>query len=107
MYKDTSLFIFPSLSEGFGLPPLEAMANGAVVLSSSMTCLPEVLGEGAIYVDPTNIDHFAQQIYTAISDEDMRYDVKINAKKEISRYSWNTHTKQVLGVYNRIISRNS
>ena len=99
LYKNTSLFVFPSLYEGFGLPPLEAMKNGAVVASSNRSCLPEVLGEAAIYFDPENYEQMADIIYKALTDEDIRQELKNNSQNLLLNYSWSKLASQTLRIY--------
>ena len=72
LYKNASLFIFPSLYEGFGLPPLEAMKRGLPVVSSNTTCMPEILEEAALYFDPLDIEDMAEKIKQVLIDENLR-----------------------------------
>lgn len=102
LYKQASLFVFPSLYEGFGLPPLEAMSVGVPVVSSNRACMPEVLGEAALYADPENPEEFAHAMHTALNDEDVRYTLKENARVELQKYSWKRLAEQTLGVYKKI-----
>ena len=88
LYKKASVFVFPSLYEGFGLPPLEASQYGLPVAASSASCLPEVLGEGALYFDPENIEQMSDILYTILTDENIRSDLKIQAKDNLKRFSW-------------------
>jgi glycosyltransferase involved in cell wall biosynthesis len=99
LYKQASLFAFPSLYEGFGLPPLEAMKHNVPVVSSNRSCMPEILGEGAFYIDPENSEAFAEAIYKVLNDENLRQELCINGKKELERYSWNKLAKVVLSIY--------
>src|SRR5207244_3436993 len=72
LYDHTEAYIFPSLSEGFGLPGLEAMAHGAPVISSNATCLPEIYGDAAKYFDPLDVDDMAKAIKTVLSKPELR-----------------------------------
>ena len=101
LYKSAQLFIYPSLYEGFGLPPLEALANDVIVASSNRTCLPEVLGEAVLYFDPENYEQMADVMYVGITDENIRFDLRQKIKQELSRYSWEKLARQTLAVYNR------
>lgn len=101
LYKQSSLYVFPSLYEGFGLPPLEAMAHGVPVISSDRSCLPEILGSGALFVDPENAEQFSDMIEKVLSDRDVQYDLKNNAKMELEKYDWGKYAKEILKVYER------
>lgn len=87
LYQNAKLFVFPSLYEGFGIPPLEAMNYGVPVISSNSSCLPEVLGDGAMYFDPENIEQMADVINLVLNDENIRFDLKNNAKEILANYS--------------------
>ncbi|PIR74549.1 MAG: hypothetical protein COU35_01900 [Candidatus Magasanikbacteria bacterium CG10_big_fil_rev_8_21_14_0_10_47_10] len=99
LYKRASLFVFPSLYEGFGLPPLEAMAHDVPVVSANSSCLPEVLGEGALYFNPEDIHHIARMIYQGLTDEDVRAELRANAGRELSRYTARNFGLQTMNVY--------
>ncbi|MBD3310942.1 MAG: glycosyltransferase [Candidatus Magasanikbacteria bacterium] len=101
LYKSASLYVFPSLYEGFGLPPLEAMAHGVPVASSNRSCLPEILGEAAIYFDPENYDNICDTIYKGLTDKDIRFDLANNANNEIKKYSWRKTAGDTLKIYKR------
>jgi len=101
LYKGASLYVFPSLYEGFGLPPLEAMQHGVPVVSSNRSCLPEVLGEAALFVDPENPSAFAEAIHKGLTDQDLRAVLKRNAQTELKRYSWERHGAQTLRIYEK------
>ncbi len=104
LYKKASLYIFPSLYEGFGLPPLEAMCYGVPVISSNRTCLPEVLGEAALYFDPENYEQMADVIGYGLRNEDLRATLRENAKHELQKYSWKRLAEQTLAVYRSVMS---
>jgi len=101
LYKQAKLYVFPSLYEGFGLPPLEAMTYGVPVASSNSSCLPEILGEAAIYFDPENFEQMAEVIQTGLTNEDVRYDLSIKAPEELKRYSGEKLARETLVVYRR------
>lgn len=96
-------YIFPSLSEGFGLPGLEAMLHGAPVVSSNATCLPEILGDAAHYFDPTDTQDMADKIVEVIDDEVLRSSLIKKGKAQAARYSWHRMAQQTLDVYNRTL----
>ena len=89
LYDNAHLYVFPSLYEGFGLPPLEAAAHNVPVVSSNRTCLPEVLGEGALYFDPESLEHMPEMIWKGLSDEDIRHELRQRAQTNLQRFSWN------------------
>jgi len=93
------LFVFPSLYEGFGMPPLEAMALGVPVISSSASCLPEVLGDAAIYVPPLEVDRLASAITTVLSDPGLREDLKSKGLRQASRFTWEKTANAMIDVF--------
>jgi len=96
-YENASLFVFPSLYEGFGLPPLEAMTYGVPVVSSNRSCLPEVLGDAALYFDPENVEEMADAMWRGVSDEGKP--IPNNRQKLLSSYSLSTFIRSMLHVY--------
>jgi len=103
LYENTTAYVFPSLSEGFGLPPLEAMMHGAPVVSSSATCLPEVNGDGAIYFNPKNTIEMAQKIDKVISDPNTRNRLIKNGHIQVAKYSWQRMAEQTLEIYKDVL----
>lgn len=96
-------YIFPSLSEGFGLPGLEAMLHGAPVVASNATCLPEVLGDAATYFDPLDAQDMAARIDAVISDKTKRSIMKEAGYKQAAQYSWERMARQTLEVYEKAL----
>ncbi len=101
LYSRARMYVFPSVYEGFGLPPLEAMLHRVPVVSSNRTCLPEVLGEGAMYADPENRDQFAEAMYTVLTNDDIRFELKAQADIELKRYSWKKMAKETINIYKK------
>ncbi len=99
LYKYASLYVFPSLYEGFGLPPLEAMQYGVPVVSSSASCLPEVLGEAALYFDPENYEQMAEMIKIGVGNEEVRHQLMENAKDNLNRFSKKSFVEKTLSIY--------
>ena len=99
LYKSARLYVFPSLIEGFGLPPLEAQSYGLPVVSSNKTCLPEVLGDSALYFDPENIEDMAAKISRALADEELRSDLRERGYENVKRYSWQKMAEEILRMY--------
>lgn len=101
LYENSVGFIYPSLSEGFGLPGLEAMKAGTVLLSSDIPVFREVYGNHAIYFDPTDIQSIAKAIQKTLSLTKLEANKMIKDNKEfIKRYSWEKMAKETLEVYN-------
>jgi glycosyltransferase involved in cell wall biosynthesis len=101
LYQNASLYVFPSLYEGFGLPPLEAMAYNLPVICSRASCLPEILGEAAIYFDPEDADDMVGKIKRALEDKDLQEKLILEGGKRIQRYSWEKMAQKVFEVYLR------
>jgi len=98
-YESASAFVFPSRYEGFGLPPLEAMACGAPVVASNVSSLPEVVGDAAILVNPENVFDIARGIREALLDSQLRGDLIRRGRAQASRFSWERTARQVLEIY--------
>ena len=103
MYENTAAYVFPSLSEGFGLPTLEAMVHGAPVVSSSATCLPEINGDAAVYFDPKVTFDMAKKISGVLSDSKLRGQLIRAGKTQAARYSWRDTAKKTLDIYNKTL----
>jgi len=88
LYEDALIFVYPSLYEGFGLPPLEAMARGVPTIVSSTSSLPEVVGEDGVCVDPRRPDLFADAISALAADADRRNELSERGRKRASDYTW-------------------
>ena len=105
LYEHAEAYVFPSLSEGFGLPGLEAMVHGCPVVSSNATCLPEVYGDAAHYFDPKNSEDMAAKILEVISDKNLRESLIKKGYKQAARYSWKKTAEQTLEVYKRVLEK--
>lgn len=103
LYENCAAYVFPSLSEGFGLPGLEAMQHGAPVVSSNATCLPEIYGEAAHYFDPLDIQAMSDAINEVLTDQTLRERLIIAGKARVLRYSWQTMAKQTLDIYKNVL----
>lgn len=103
MYENTACYVFPSLSEGFGLPGLEAMKHGAPVASSNATCLPEIYGNAAVYFSPYSVLEMADVINDVLIHKKTRLDLIAKGKKQVAKYSWRKMAEQTLGVYMSIL----
>ncbi len=88
LYENCAAYVFPSLSEGFGLPGLEAMQHGAPVVSSNATCLPEIYGEAAHYFDPQSTDDMARAINDVLTKPGLREKLITAGRAQAAKYSW-------------------
>jgi glycosyltransferase involved in cell wall biosynthesis len=99
LYQGAQLFVFPSLYEGFGLPPLEAMACGVPVITSNAASLPEVVGDAALQVPPTDVTALADAMRRVLSDHTLWMTLKQKGLKRAQQFSWETAAIQLLQVY--------
>jgi glycosyltransferase involved in cell wall biosynthesis len=100
-YQSAALFAFPSLYEGFGLPPLEAMASRTPVLASNTSSLPEVLEDAALLVNPENVFEIARGMKSILLENGVRERLVARGLKHITRFSWVTAARQVIEAYER------
>jgi glycosyltransferase involved in cell wall biosynthesis len=98
-YQSAAAFVFPSRYEGFGLPPLEAMACGAPVVTSNVSSLPEVVGDAAVLVNPENVFDIVRGIRDVLLDEPLRAELIRRGREQASRFSWSRTARQVLEIY--------
>ena len=98
-YEAAAAFVFPSLYEGFGLPPLEAMASGTPVICSNVTSLPEVVGDAAYIVSPDNVFEIARGIREVLLDEELRRDLISRGHVRSRLFQWEETARQVLDTY--------
>jgi glycosyltransferase involved in cell wall biosynthesis len=103
LYENTAAYVFPSLSEGFGLPGLEAMSHKAPVVSSNATCLPEVYQDAAHYFDPLDTEDMVRAINDVLSKPELRKKLVANGTKQVGKYSWKRMAEQTLAVYNSVL----
>jgi glycosyltransferase involved in cell wall biosynthesis len=104
LYQEAVSFVFPSLSEGFGLPPLEAMASGCPVISSNATCLPEIYGNAALFFDPLDSKDIAKKIINMAKNKKLRDQYRARGLKKAGEYSWEKMAKKTFEEYQKIIS---
>jgi len=101
MYLNSSLFVFPSLSEGFGLPILEAMSYGVPVITSNYGAMAEVADDAALLVDPYNIDEIAKAMYKVLTDKNLRENLIKKGLERAKQFSWKKTAKETLKVYKK------
>jgi glycosyltransferase involved in cell wall biosynthesis len=102
-YDEAKIFVFPSLYEGFGLPPLEAMAHGTPVVTSNVSSLPEVVGRAAVLVNPENVFDIMRALHRVLTDQALRGRMKERSYEQAARFSWETSVRHILDVYRRVL----
>ena len=103
-YQLAALFAFPSLYEGFGLPPLEAMANKTPVLASNTSSLPEVLEDAALLVNPENVFEIARGMKAILLDKNLRDRLVARGVKQVMKFSWKVAAERVIDAYKSVVS---
>ena len=104
LYSAATVFVYPSLYEGFGLPPLEAMACGTPVISSNAASLPEVVSDAALSIDPTDIDALAQALVEVLSSPERHEDLRQRGLRRVAQFSWDRCAAETLSVYREALS---
>jgi len=105
LYGGADLFLFPSLYEGFGLPPLEAMACGAPVICSDSSSLPEVVGDAALLVPPLEVRAWAEALRRLLGDADLRADLQARGLARAREFSWARAARATVEVYQQVMAR--
>ena len=105
LFENCQAYVFPSLMEGFGLPPLEAMQYDAPVVSSNASCMPEVLGEAAHYFTPTDTNDIARAVNDVLTDETLRQSLIEKGKVQRDKYSWRKMAQETLDQYRIALGR--
>ena len=101
-YECAAAFVFPSLYEGFGLPPLEAMASGTAVVTSNVSSLPEAVNDAAMLVNPENVFDIARGIREVLLDPELRARLVAKGKEQAARFSWDRTAREVIEVYEEV-----
>ena len=102
-YSASDLFVFPSYYEGFGLPPLEAMASGCPVITSNKTSLPEVVGDAGILIDPMDGDKLTEKMNEILTNDKIRNDLILSGLKRARKMTWKRTAKETLKVYEGVL----
>jgi len=105
LYRLASVFVFPSLYEGFGLPPLEAMASGTPVVTSNVSSMPEVAGDAALLVDPYDVGAIACAIGRVLTDPALAAELRRKGLARAREFSWERSVLKTLDVYRRVAQR--
>jgi glycosyltransferase involved in cell wall biosynthesis len=102
-WSRASIFAFPSLDEGFGMPILDAMARGVPVLTSNLSAMPEVAGGAALEVDPTDTDAIAAGLARLMEDEGLRADLARRGRERVARATWERAVDETWAVYLKLV----
>jgi glycosyltransferase involved in cell wall biosynthesis len=103
-YNISSCFIFPSFYEGFGLPPLEAMACGTPVITSSVSSMPEVCKDAALYVNPYDINDMSKKLQILLLDTSLQYKLIQKGLKHVKQFSWEKSAQEHIKVFEKVLS---
>src|SRR5271167_1815328 len=103
-YDAAKIFVFPSLYEGFGLPPLEAMAHGTPVVTSNVSSLPEVVGNAAVLVHPENVFEIMRALHRVLMDQPLREKMKERSYRQVTKFSWEKSVRRILDVYGEVLN---
>jgi glycosyltransferase involved in cell wall biosynthesis len=101
-YDEAKVFVFPSLYEGFGLPPLEAMVHGTPVVTSNVSSLPEVVGNAAVLVNPENVFEIMRALHRVLMDQPLRCRMKERGYQQAAKFSWEKSVRRILDAYRQI-----
>ncbi len=105
LYSAADAFVFPSLYEGFGIPPLEAMACGTPVVTSNVSSLPEVVGDAALTVDPYDVAGLAAAIGRVLADTALRADLRQRGIERAAQFTWERTARETLAIYEQVLAR--
>jgi glycosyltransferase involved in cell wall biosynthesis len=101
-YDQAKIFVFPSLYEGFGLPPLEAMAHATPVVTSNTSSVPEVVGNAAVMVNPENVFEIMKALHRVLLDPSLREKLKTRGLEQASKFSWDSSVCRMLEIYKEV-----
>ena len=104
LYSGATLFLFPSLYEGFGLPIVEAMGCGVPVVSSHASCLPEVVGQAGVLLDPHSADLWQRTIHTLLLDTSRRVKMVADGARQARHFRWQKSAEHLLSIYNQLLT---
>ncbi|MEZ4515517.1 MAG: glycosyltransferase family 1 protein [Chloroflexota bacterium] len=107
LYRNAEAFVFPSRYEGFGLPPLEAMASGTPVVTSDSGSLPEIVGAAGFAIDPDDVRNMAGSIISLVVQEETAADMRRLGQKQAERFTWENTATETLLVYDRALRENN
>ena len=102
-YRGAVAFVYPSLYEGFGIPPLEAMVNDCPVICSNTSSVPEVVGDAGKYFDPNSVDDMRESIESVVYSESQRDSLRVLGKNRLRNFSWEKCANETLTVYKSLV----
>lgn len=105
IYAGATAFVFPSLFEGFGFPPLEAMACGTPVACSNVSSLPEVVGDAALTFSPMNTDAMAESLRRIVKDTDLQAELRKRGYRQAAQFSWDRAAQETLNIYKQVLAQ--
>lgn len=105
LYRNAEAFVFPSRHEGFGLPPLEAMASGTPVVAGDAGSLPEIVGTGGFLVDPDDVRNMAGAIISIVLQEPLAVDLRRQGPRQAAKFTWQNTAVETLRVYDRVLKK--
>jgi glycosyltransferase involved in cell wall biosynthesis len=105
LYNAAQIFVLPSFYEGFGLPPLEAMACGTPVIASNTSSLPEVVGDAGILIDPNDVEGWTVEIWHLLSDDKRRAELAEKGLRRAQLFSWERAARETLSVYHKVAGK--
>jgi glycosyltransferase involved in cell wall biosynthesis len=103
-YQMATIFCFPSVYEGFGLPPLEALASGCAVVCSNASSLPEVVGDAGLLVTPTDTTAITEALRRVLGDDSLRRDLQHRGPIQAQKFSWEQAAEQTLALYKQVMA---
>ena len=104
LYRLAGVFVFPSLYEGFGLPPLEAMASGTPVVTSNLSSLPEVVGDAAMLIDPYDPASIEQAMRRVLTEPELREDLRARGLARVNEFSWDRSVRRIHAIYREVLA---
>ncbi len=107
LYNCADIFIYPSLYEGFGFPPLEAMACGIPVITSNTSSFPEVVDDAGIMVDPDDVNSLCEALYNVLKDKELWHRMSEKGLERVKLFSWKETARKMLEIYDEVLSKNN